>query len=239
MNNQKEYIVYKHTSPSGKVYIGITCQKPKSRWRNGEGYRPRQGELTPFWRAIEKYGWGNIKHEIVATHLSRKEACLMEKELIRKFKSDDSQYGYNVLKGGEIPLLDCPKVVREYMKQSAYKKWEKTDYIDSHTGENHWTHKKGFSRKSIEAMKKANIGKKRTLEQIEFLREKGKHQKRFYGADNKTSKPVICFSLDGIEIKRYGGMSEASRETGATFQGISKVCLGKQKTAGGYIWKYA
>lgn len=40
MNN---YCVYKHTSPSGKVYIGITNQKPTRRWREGEGYRPKEG----------------------------------------------------------------------------------------------------------------------------------------------------------------------------------------------------
>lgn len=32
MNN---YCVYKHTSPSGKVYVGITKLKPKYRWNNG------------------------------------------------------------------------------------------------------------------------------------------------------------------------------------------------------------
>lgn len=30
--------VYKHTSPSGKVYIGITGREPKLRWDNGNGY---------------------------------------------------------------------------------------------------------------------------------------------------------------------------------------------------------
>lgn len=34
----KEYIVYKHTSPFGKVYIGITCQLPCQRWARGKGY---------------------------------------------------------------------------------------------------------------------------------------------------------------------------------------------------------
>lgn len=29
------YTVYKHTTPSGKVYIGITGQKPERRWQNG------------------------------------------------------------------------------------------------------------------------------------------------------------------------------------------------------------
>lgn len=31
----KAWIVYRHTSPSGKVYIGITSDLPKRRWGNG------------------------------------------------------------------------------------------------------------------------------------------------------------------------------------------------------------
>ena len=33
------YTVYKHTSPSGKVYIGITGKKVEERWEYGYGYR--------------------------------------------------------------------------------------------------------------------------------------------------------------------------------------------------------
>ena len=28
----RKFCVYKHTTPSGKVYIGITSRKPKERW---------------------------------------------------------------------------------------------------------------------------------------------------------------------------------------------------------------
>ena len=38
------YIVYRHTSPSGKVYIGITSYKAEIRWNNGKGYI---GEYKP------------------------------------------------------------------------------------------------------------------------------------------------------------------------------------------------
>ena len=33
------YTVYKHTSPIGKVYIGITKMNPIRRWSNGKGYK--------------------------------------------------------------------------------------------------------------------------------------------------------------------------------------------------------
>ena len=55
--------VYIHTFPNGKKYVGVTSQVPASlRWHNnGSGYK-NQGYIS---RAIEKYGWDNVSHEIV------------------------------------------------------------------------------------------------------------------------------------------------------------------------------
>ena len=33
------YAVYKHTTPSGKVYIGITGRAVEKRWENGKVYK--------------------------------------------------------------------------------------------------------------------------------------------------------------------------------------------------------
>lgn len=50
---KQTWCVYMHTSPSNKVYIGITCDV-KHRWRsNGEGYKGG----TRIYYAIKKYGW--------------------------------------------------------------------------------------------------------------------------------------------------------------------------------------
>lgn len=191
------YSVYKHTTPSGKVYIGITCQPPKRRWRRGEGYKPTDGKTTPFYTAIQKYGWDAIEHEIIASGLTREEACELEIKTIKEYNSQDRRYGYNVLKGGDVPLADCPEQVKERMRESSLKKWQRDEYIKSHMGDSHWTRQQGYSEKSIEAMRKRNLGTKRTTEQIEFLREKGRHQKRLRGKDNKNSVPIDCFTKNG------------------------------------------
>ena len=81
---ENNWCVYKHTTPSGKVYIGITSQKIELRWRNGKGYKTQV-----FNHAIEKYGWDNIIHEVLFENLSHKDACAKEKELIEKYKSND------------------------------------------------------------------------------------------------------------------------------------------------------
>lgn len=98
------YLVYKHTSPSNKIYIGITKFDPKYRWlNNGRGYKNQ----TIFFNAIIKYGWINFKHEILYKNLSKQEALDKEEELIKFYKSFDRNYGYNVsIKGYLIPSKD-------------------------------------------------------------------------------------------------------------------------------------
>ena len=97
MNN---FTVYKHTTPSGKVYIGITGQNPLRRWRpDGSGYK----ENNHFWNAICKYGWDNIKHEIIRSGLTKEEACRLEIDLIAKHDSTNQKKGYNDTAGGEHP----------------------------------------------------------------------------------------------------------------------------------------
>lgn len=94
MNN---YSVYKHTFPNGKIYIGITSQKPFSRWDNGRGYEEHQPLM---WKAICKYGWDNIKHEILYKNLIKEQAEQKEIKLIALYKSNNSKYGYNCKSGG-------------------------------------------------------------------------------------------------------------------------------------------
>lgn len=74
------YSVYKHTLPDGKVYIGITSAPPEERWNNGFGYE----QQPEFFREVVRYGWDNIKHEVLATCLSEKDARNMEKDLIER-----------------------------------------------------------------------------------------------------------------------------------------------------------
>lgn len=88
--------VYKHTTPSGKVYIGVTSKEPKERWNSGHGYK----KCKAFWNAIVKYGWKNIQHEVLYRNLSKQDAERLEQELIAQCQSRDCRYGYNIASGG-------------------------------------------------------------------------------------------------------------------------------------------
>ena len=90
----KSYCVYEHVFPNGKRYIGISSDAEK-RWRNGKGY-----ETQPkVARAINKYGWDNIEHNIVVDNVTKEQAETLERYLIAELHTIDN--GYNVTIGGD------------------------------------------------------------------------------------------------------------------------------------------
>lgn len=90
------YQVYKHTCPNQKVYIGMTGIELDRRWRNGFGYEKNKA----FFHDIVKYGWDNIKHEVLTQHETQDEALREEAYQIFLHKAIDAQYGYNFAQNG-------------------------------------------------------------------------------------------------------------------------------------------
>ena len=82
--------VYKHTFPNGKIYIGI-ADNCEARWNNGNGY----SENKEMYADIKKYGWNNIKHEIIQRCYRREKAEELEKLLILAYQSEVPEIGYN------------------------------------------------------------------------------------------------------------------------------------------------
>lgn len=52
---ENRYSVYKHTTPDGKVYIGMTGRSPKRRWESG------YGNTGQFAEAIKRFGMTNME----------------------------------------------------------------------------------------------------------------------------------------------------------------------------------
>lgn len=95
MKEASVYTVYMHRFPNNKVYIGITKRDVYTRWSNGKNYN------RYFVNAVNKYGWDNVEHIILADNLTKENACKMEIDLIAKYKSNQSRYGYNITSGGD------------------------------------------------------------------------------------------------------------------------------------------
>lgn len=222
MNNN--YIVYMHTSPNNKKYIGITSQKPERRWRkNGEGYK----DHLYFWRAIQKYGWDNFKHDILYTDLTKEEAEQKEVKLIAYYNSNNIDFGYNMSVGGESGSKGYKYTNEQRKRMSENRKGEKNGmYGKHHTEESiekgRIKHlRENLSPDTIRKMSVAKKGKKRSNESI---------IKQIETISNK----VICIETSVV----YNGTKEAGRANNIDPSCISKVCRGERKTAGGFHWRY-
>lgn len=243
MNN---YTVYMHVFPNGKVYIGITMQKPEHRWNNGKGYQSNEYMTN----AINKYGWSNVKHEILFTNLTKEEAEQKEIELIAKYKSNNKKYGYNVLKGGNVSD-GVSEEVRKKMSNNTKTLWANPEYkeymINIHSG-------KKASKETKEKMSKNNAriwAGKHLPEEIKRKISESKKGKDSWNKGtkgimkpNQTSfkkgeihsitKKVKCIETNTV----YDTINNASRQMNINATCIINVCKGKQLTAGGFHWEY-
>ena len=183
---ETNYYVYKHTNKvNGKVYIGITCQKPKQRWGNGKGYR----ENNHFWNSIKKYGWNKgFDHEILYSGLSQKQAEVLEVSLIAYYDSTDENKGYNISLGGGLQSKETRRKISEATKGENNPMYGKTHteetkqkLSESHKGKHH-------SEETRQKISESRKGKKLTEE----TKQKISNNKK--GRKNPKFKPIICIT---------------------------------------------
>lgn len=156
---KKPYYIYIHTCPNYWTYVGMS-QQPKQRWNKGEGYK----ENKDFYDAIQKFGWNNIKHEIVAETNYKWIAQKIERTLITHFKNK----------------------------------------------------KRSFNETNIEEKLLVNKSNRKNP-----IKKVGQYDK-----------------VTGVKIKEFESTRIARDYTGIAEYSIKANCLGKSKTAGGYIWRY-
>lgn len=176
MKKRQNYCVYVHIAPNGKLYIGMTGMKPTSRWNNGKGYL----KCKLFYRAIEKYGWDNIKHIVLLEGLSCEIAQECEKALIRKYHTNNEAFGYNLTAGGE--------------GKAGYKYSEEQRQAISDRLKGHPTSEE-TRRKIGEANKKALTGRKLSPEHVQHMRE---------GARGVPHKPIPADAIRRMAEKQKG-----------------------------------
>lgn len=276
-NNDRRYTVYMHTSPSGKRYIGITSTSVEKRWSNGNGYSTQM-----FYRAIQKYGWENFQHEILFEGLTKEEAEQKEIELIAYYKSDNSDYGYNVEHGG-----NCVGTVSEETKKKLSEKHKgkfpseetRKKLSEATSGVNNPFYGKHHTEETKQRLSESHLGLvsklkgvPKTDEHKQKLSETAKNRftnpenHPMYGVNHTEEsrqkmskshkglkqseehrkhngeshkKPIVQYSKSFEFIRIWNSATDAAKELCVHSSNIAACCRRKQKTAGGYIWRYA
>lgn len=242
------FTVYKHTTPCNKVYIGITSRKVKYRWNDGKGYIHNQY----FYRAIKKYGWDNIKHEILYEGLSKEQAEQKEIELIAFYDSTNRNKGYNIKAGGDT----CKASPETKIKMSKAQKGKHKGVLIG--GKNPRAKKiKQYDlygnlikvwESSTDIQRELNINYASVIKCCRKQRLSAGGYQWSYEADNAIgdyikesgkSRAVNQYELDGTFIRKWDSIQRANETLGISKGLISKVCSGALNQTKGYIWRYA
>jgi len=229
------YKVYKHTNLiNGKIYIGITKQELKRRWQNGYGYTDNKY----FYNSIIKNGWNNFEHEVLFDNLTKEQAQQKEIELIKKYKSNNREYGYNMSKGGETCEENFNKRFGKDNPKSrrirVYKK-ENKEFVGIYESQTEAAKILNINRKGIT---KNCLGQSKTYkgyifeyDNCDFIKpkkyEQGKHP------HHRTTK-VKCID----DNKTFNSIKEAANYYNIRPNNIA-ICLcekSKAKTTGGKRW---
>lgn len=237
MDKEKNYTVYMHINKeNNKRYIGITRQNPKKRWDNGEGYKTQ-----PFYNAIKEYGWDGFDHIILFEKLSYDEACKIEKDLIKKYKTNNKNYGYNVSEGGENVIkkygksLHTNKKVYQYSFSGCYIRYfnslvEAVEFLNI---ENiHGT-------TNISSCARENGRNSSAYGYIWSYKYLGKKIKEYNLKESYThnSIKVYQYDLDGNFIKEYNSIKDAANEMKTTGQSISDALDVEHRKSNNYQWR--
>lgn len=256
-DKEKLYYVYIHTTPNGKRYVGLTHFQPGKRWRNGKNYKSSRY----FYNAIQKYGWENIKHEVLYSGLTWNEASKEEKRLIALYKTNDANYGYNCTSGGEDGFHHDKKTIYK-ISESSKRMWEDPNraQINILSNKKRWAktgEKEKLSQLSKERWKSERYRLKLKAARDRYNNEhkaeqsdrakrmwsnpefRNKMSDRFSGGNNPSARKVCQYTLDGTFIKEYDCCKEAAAQNGLkSYSNICACANGRVKTSGGYVWRY-
>ena len=212
------WCIYKHTSPSGKCYIGMTSKMPEQRWLDGNGYNLK----TKFGKAITKYGWSNFTHEILEVGIETLTMAQEREKYYIKF-FDSFKNGYNSTEGGDSV---APDIIQK-RKVICY---ETQEIFDStvEAGEKYQIEHSNISRAC-----KTRVAAKG--KHFLYLEDWDTNWKPFDKRTNiSKTKMVICEETQQI----FSSVREASRVINITASLISRCCNGQLKSTHGYHFNF-
>ena len=216
----KTFYVYMYTSPSGKHYVGRTCNPQKIRSQtNGVGYRGS----TAFWNAIQKYGWDNFEYEVLEENIKCEDIDERENYWINYYHSSTDENGYNLKK----PNHTC-KIFSEEARKRMSESQRKRDNSTYHHGHLSEEHRKSISK----ALKGKMVGEKNpSYGRVVVVSEETRKK-----LSKSSSIPVMQFDMNGNYIQTFKSRREAGKVLNIPEKNISACCSGRHKSAYGYQW---
>ena len=261
-------IIYKYTSPNGKIYIGQTLNESRRR-KEFLNLKNKYGGLK-IYNARKKYKPENFKYEILFEKeyndisIANNELNELEEKYIKEVNSIKN--GYNISIGGEsIRSVMVDEECKKRMINSLKKHYKDGTLINPFKEHKHTEETKKILSEKALGRKSPFKNRKHSKETIEKMKMKHNNQfgvnNPFYGKKHtdetkkiiseKNSKSVVQIDKNTNEIIN---VFKSGKDAGEYFgrpngnSDILNVCKGKVKnrnghkihilTAFGFKWKY-
>lgn len=237
-------VIYKYTSPCGKVYIGQTIQESERRatFLNEENPKYAGNKIN---QARKKYGPQNFEYEVIfkVSSLVREEVIeILNQKEIQYIKVYDSFYnGYNSTTGGGANY-QFSEETRQKLSQTTTEYYQTHDSavarpVLQYTAEGilvkEWKSAReaelatGIDAKSIAQV---CIGK-RSITHNFIWKYKDDYseipQKIKIKKARGAKLPLVEYTLDGVETRRWDSVAKAALELGYSQGNFSTYCNGR------------
>jgi len=234
-------IIYKITNLiNKKVYIGQTTRSFNDRIND---YKRELGNEY-INNAFKKYGWDNFDFTIIDSAQTINELNSKEIRYIIEYKSNEKEFGYNILSGGKnaspgIETLN--KMSKAHLGKKQTQEWINKRIAKAGT-ENAKKYGKKKTKKDSEELSKKSpkywLGKKRNVETIKKISETKKNNELSSKQKEILEKKVYLKNPQTLElINSFDSTKKASKATGVHQSTISRWC-NNGKIKDGIFWTY-
>lgn len=217
---KKMGVIYKITSPSGRLYIGKT-QNLRKRINSYKCDVKKNRKEIKLHNSLRKYSWDAHILEVI----EKVEDCLLdEREIywIAFYKTYCYEYprGLNMTKGGDGQRSTWMHNIERRRKQAQRFSGKGNPFYGK-------THSDETKKHLAEVMSKRN--KSKGIKVPEWAAEKGREVVR---------RAVIMYNSDGEFLKEYISATQAAKDLGFSRSCINDVVRGKHTNTNGYVFRY-
>lgn len=244
----RDWSIYKITSPSNRVYIGLTSNEPL-RQKNYKKLECKQQRIIYY--SLKKYGWDAHNYEVIDTFSGTWDyAYNKEMYWVRSHMSNVNKYpeqqGMNLNDGGagNLGYTMSTATKEKISKINLGRKWSeesKIRFSEQKKGFNSYWPNEETKRKMGLASKGRKMPEyvKKRLSEIATGRVSPNKGKPMSEAQKyKYFKAVLVYDLDGSFIKECSSVLETVKEFKVSKGTVRGVATGLIKTPEKFIFKY-
>ena len=226
-------VLYLHVHrESGKCYVGVTVQEAAKRWFVGPAYKQNRR----FGDALKKHGWTAFDSYVLAFAEDREVLNAAEVAAIAVAGGHKSKWTYNLSPGGDLVAENDKPIIGVYLPTGEQRIFKSGSDAARH-----------LQIPNVDAPNSEARGEETSVkgwwfryenDQVALPPTKWGESLRVDAVRAARSKKVIGLNLANRDTETFESTAAAARALGLLQSMVSEVATGKQRSTGGWWFKF-